>query len=453
MRASLVQIDGPGAARRIYLGEEPLLIGRDADAELRVPSDRVSRRHAVIEPSGEGYAVRDLGSRNGTTVNDHPAVGTIPLQPGDFIAVADAATFEYQTGRGRLSRAAVATALAVALIAVGTGLWIWRPDTDPALEHATLIAKAAIASWRQNDAHAARRGLQQAAGVLYKDDPLDGLPRGQLMPRAFELIEAALDEHADLDAIFRHTIDVKVAEIAAKEPSTQPEGAAEGCRLDRVPAAQLDPCIREWLRRVLIGLRQDPDEIPPRFHQVVAGRIRAERDFIERSIGRGQEFVPMLREELEKSKVPALLHYVALIESGYRPKAGSHAGAAGIWQFMPATARTYGLVVRKGLDERHDPRKSTRAAARYLRDLVFEFGGNAMLLALASYNKGENGVRAALKKLDDPFADRSYWRLVETGRLPAETAAYVPRFLAAAVAGEGGLPPPEVLAKAGYRSP
>ena len=83
-------------------------------------------------------------------------------------------------------------------------------------------------------------------------------------------------------------------------------------------------------------------------------------------------------------------------------------------------------------------------------DFVFEFGGNAMLLALASYNRGENGVRRALKQLDDPFSDRSYWRLVDEGLLPEETADYVPRFMAAAVAGEGGMPSPQVLEAAGY---
>jgi soluble lytic murein transglycosylase-like protein len=94
--------------------------------------------------------------------------------------------------------------------------------------------------------------------------------------------------------------------------------------------------------------------------------------------------------------------------------------------------------------------KSTHAAVRYLKGLAFEFGGDALLLALAGYNRGENGVRRALKKLDDPFADRSYWRLVERGLLPDETAMYVARFMAAAVAGEGGLPDAETLEAAGY---
>jgi membrane-bound lytic murein transglycosylase D len=97
------------------------------------------------------------------------------------------------------------------------------------------------------------------------------------------------------------------------------------------------------------------------------------------------------------------------------------------------------------VDERTDPDKSTRAAARYLRDLAFEFGGDALLLAIASYNKGENGIRRALKKLDDPRTDRSYWTLVERKLLPKETEDYVPRLVAAAIMGEAGVPPPSVL--------
>ena len=158
----------------------------------------------------------------------------------------------------------------------------------------------------------------------------------------------------------------------------------------------------------------------------------------------------MLRDELEKARMPPLLHYVAMIESGYDPAATSPAAAAGLWQFVPATARQYGLKVRGGIDERRDPVRSTRAAARYLRDLAFEFGGDALLLALAGYNRGENGVRRALKKLEDPFSDRSYWRLVEEELLPVETSRYVTRFVAAAVAGEAGLPSQQALLEAGY---
>jgi membrane-bound lytic murein transglycosylase D len=101
-------------------------------------------------------------------------------------------------------------------------------------------------------------------------------------------------------------------------------------------------------------------------------------------------------------------------------------------------------------DERSDPKRSTTAAARYLRSLAFEFGGESLMLVLASYNRGENAVRRSLKRLEDPYSDRSYWALVKAGYLPDETADYVARYVAAAVAGEAGLPSQAVLADAGY---
>jgi membrane-bound lytic murein transglycosylase D len=202
-----------------------------------------------------------------------------------------------------------------------------------------------------------------------------------------------------------------------------------------------------WL---LLELHQSDSDVPEEFVRQVGRTLVAEHDFLARAIPRGVPLVPMMRRELEQKKMPHLLHYVAAIESGYRSEARSAAGALGLWQFMPGTAGDYGLAVGSGVDERTDPEKSTRAAAHYLQHLVFEFGSDALLLALAGYNYGQARVRVALKKLEDPFHDRSYWRLVERGLLPAETAAYVARYTAAALAGESGLPDDATLRAAGY---
>jgi membrane-bound lytic murein transglycosylase D len=209
-------------------------------------------------------------------------------------------------------------------------------------------------------------------------------------------------------------------------------------------------CIRERAEQVLVDLWQDPRKIPESFYGAVNEQLHLllskRRGWVEASLERGRVLAPMITEELENAKIPTVLRYLAMIESGYQTKIQSPAGARGPWQFMPGTARGYGLKVDSSVDERTDPRKATRAAARYLRDLAFEFGGDALLLAIASYNKGENGIRRALKKLDDPRTDRSYWTLAQRGLLPDETRDYVPRFVAAAVLGEAGLPSPEVLA-------
>jgi soluble lytic murein transglycosylase-like protein len=130
-----------------------------------------------------------------------------------------------------------------------------------------------------------------------------------------------------------------------------------------------------------------------------------------------------LRAIFRSRGVPDDLIYLGLVESGYRPGAVSPAGAVGPWQFMPETARRYGLKQGAGRDERRDLLKSARAAAEYLRDLYALLGD--WTLALAGYNAGEYRVLRAMQKT----GITSFWGLRHL--LPSETAEYVPRVLAA----------------------
>ena len=130
-----------------------------------------------------------------------------------------------------------------------------------------------------------------------------------------------------------------------------------------------------------------------------------------------------LRRIFRSERVPEDLIYVGLVESGYRRDAVSSAGAAGPWQFMDETGRRYGLSRGKGEDDRLNLLKSTRAAAHYLRDLYDLLGD--WTLALAGYNAGEYRVLRAMHRADA----KDFWSL--RSLLPKETAAYVPRVLAA----------------------
>lgn len=161
-------------------------------------------------------------------------------------------------------------------------------------------------------------------------------------------------------------------------------------------------------------------------------------DVITRAFERASRHLPMMRRIFREKGLPEDLLNLAFIESAVNPRATSRAKAAGIWQFMPATGRRYGMQNSFWLDERRDPEKSTRGAAEYLNQLYEMFGD--WPLALAAYNAGEGKIQAAIKRQ----RTRDYWRL----RLPRETRYFVPAFMAMTIIAReperyGFSPPPE----------
>jgi soluble lytic murein transglycosylase-like protein len=154
------------------------------------------------------------------------------------------------------------------------------------------------------------------------------------------------------------------------------------------------------------------------------------RDGLEAGLARMGRFDLLIRDALRAEGLPEELLYLPLVESAFRERAVSHAGAVGLWQFMAPTARHYGLEVSEWVDERHDPVRSTVAATRHLRDLHRQFG--AWHLALAGYNAGGPRVDRVLLlyAAGERGNDRLYWQV--RPHLPAETRTYVPLFLATA---------------------
>jgi len=444
MRACFVHAD---PSRRIAAslpvwGE--VIVGRDAGVDLVLDRPSISRRHAAISGNPFGRKIEDLGSSNGTLLNGHPVTSPIPLRAGDTVCFGSEVTLVYEEEPISL-RLLVIPALVLLIVLTVAGLGVWYGDKqDPIIEEAAVLAAQGVHAAHSGNELDAKAKLRSAVGLLYKHGYLDSAPRGRGADTAFALIQPHLSENVDLSAIFRDVLK------SSRPPPARSLVDAGGCRLDRVGPRELDMCIRERAQQVLVALQQEPRGVPDRFFRRIGERLRREHAFLEQALERGRPLIPMLQRELVAAHLPPDLHYLALIESGYRTKAVSPAGAVGLWQFMPGTARQYGLRVDGRRDERKDPEKSTRAAARYLRDLTFEFGGDALLLALAGYNRGENAVRRALKRLDDPFSDRSFWALVDRGLLPSETVDYLPRFMAAAVAGRAGLPREDVLLAAGY---
>jgi membrane-bound lytic murein transglycosylase D len=175
--------------------------------------------------------------------------------------------------------------------------------------------------------------------------------------------------------------------------------------------------------------------IPLPNHPAVASAIRLfsneMKPSIQQSLTRSAKYKKLIDKVLDDLALPKALAYLPVIESAYLPTLTSRAGAHGIWQFMPQTAREYGLRVDWWVDERADPERSTRAAAAYLKDLYRQF--NDWPLTLAAYNAGPGRVRRAL----EANGATTFWELLDDGALPKETRGYVPTFFAAvAIAGD-----------------
>jgi membrane-bound lytic murein transglycosylase D len=160
--------------------------------------------------------------------------------------------------------------------------------------------------------------------------------------------------------------------------------------------------------------------------ELFQGRLR---DFLAEGLQRGSQYLPMIQNVFRAEGLPLDLAYVPLVESAFKSNALSRASAKGMWQFMRGTALENGLRQDWYVDERSDPEKATRAAAKYLGSLFAMFDGD-WHLALASYNGGPYRVRRALKTAG--LAD--FWTLTRTSRyLPRETREYVPMILAAII--------------------
>lgn len=152
------------------------------------------------------------------------------------------------------------------------------------------------------------------------------------------------------------------------------------------------------------------------------------RGTFERWLQRSTRYIPMIKQVLQEEGLPPDLIYLAMIESGFNPKARSHAKAVGPWQFIKSTGERYGLQVDYWIDERKDITKSTRAAAHYLKELHQIFG--SWYLAAAAYNAGEGKVLMAIRR----DRSRNFWELSRKKKnFRKETQNYVPKIIAAAL--------------------
>lgn len=193
------------------------------------------------------------------------------------------------------------------------------------------------------------------------------------------------------------------------------------CNLPNVNPSFTDEEIIAKLKRLPTIMEMPFNKIVRQFiDKYSEGRLRRT---ISLMLGAENFFMPIFEEALESYGLPLELKYLPIVESALNPRAISRTGATGLWQFMLATGKTYGLEVNSLVDERCDPILSTYAAAHYLSDLYRIFGD--WNLVIAAYNCGPDNIKKAIHRAN---GERDYWQIYPY--LPRETRGYVPSFIA-----------------------
>src|SRR5437763_16222649 len=248
------------------------------------------------------------------------------------------------------------------------------------------------------------------------------------------LLEGPVDVRSDdrlqseLDKISEGVNELEVAALQQGDGFT--EQKAQPAPIDEANEVTfpVDPNVKA---RAEAQVKQTRSDLPLIMNDYVAGYINfystRGHGTLERALVRSGRYRDMITRVLKEEGVPQDLLYLAEAESGFEPLALSRAGARGMWQFMASRANGYGLQRSWWIDERQDPEKATRAAARHLKDLYNQFGD--WYLAIAAYNSGPGSVQQAVRRTG--YAD--FWELYRRNVLPRETKNYVPIILAMTV--------------------
>jgi membrane-bound lytic murein transglycosylase D len=289
-----------------------------------------------------------------------------------------------------------------------------KPDSDPVADLVARVEKeyqAGIANYQSGRTDAAKINFDDAFNALL-ESKLD-IRSDERLEKEFDRISAGVDQ-------------INLSDIASDSEARKSEPAPIDETNGITPSA--DPNIRA---KAQAEIKSTHSDLPLMMTDQVAGYIsyfsNRGRGTFERAFARSGRYHDMMVRILKQEGVPQDLIYLAQAESGFQPTAVSRAGARGIWQFMGSRARGYGLQRSMWVDDRQDPEKSTRAAARHLRDLYGQFGD--WYLAMAAYNSGPGTVQAAVKRTG--YAD--FWELYRRNVLPKETRNYVPIILAVTI--------------------
>lgn len=227
------------------------------------------------------------------------------------------------------------------------------------------------------------------------------------------------DDSVDIDMPEAMTADVdSLLHLYHTKTYLQPD---VNCDFPNVNPTYEPEVYKERLRKLPTVIEMPYNPVVQRFIDSYTGRLRQSVSIM---LGASNFYMPIFETALESYGLPLELKYLPVIESGLNPKAVSHAGATGLWQFMVTTGKKYGLEVNSLTDERCDPQIASTAAAHYLSDLYNIFGD--WTLVIAAYNCGPENVDKAIHRAGGV---KDYWQIYPY--LPRETRGYVPAFIAA----------------------
>ena len=286
-----------------------------------------------------------------------------------------------------------------------------KPDPIPgAIADAEAAYQAGLAEHKAGHLDNAKKSFDHAIGVLMQ---------APVSIKADDRLQQEFD---------KITVELHKLEMASlKESDGFTEQKTEPAPIDEANMATPQPNPKV-MAQAEVDLKNTQSDLPLVINEYVAGYINyystRGKGIFERAWVRSGRYREMISRIFREEGVPQDLVYLAQAESGFHPLALSRAGARGMWQFMASRATGYGLQRNLWVDDRQDPEKATRAAARHLKDLYTQFGD--WYLAMAAYNSGPGNVQQAVKRTG--YAD--FWELYKRNVLPKETKNYVPIILA-----------------------
>ncbi len=457
-------ITGCQAGRKYLLNEGATTIGREANNTINFPETEtfISGYHAIIYRSPDRIIIQDLQSTNGTFVNES-RINETELFPGDKIGLGRYGprflftTFEDDTGLNedlhRESPPLQSKSSSVECISNK----IDQFDQDIYFSE-SMTSRSQRSDDYGNNAGKIFKNIKKIIQIKnIKRNFSSLLLYYNLHDKRFEYFNYAflaitilffvvcffnvnrIDyQKTTHDNSILQVIPTDSADSDNKYYTDNPDLIYNANQIDiNQYSHPIAGCIDSILKRLGEKNYSIPQNMIDRVNYHIAIYSGQLKPVISRYIQRKISYFPMICKIFREKKIPVELAYISMLESGFNPKALSHAGARGLWQFIPETAKKYGLTVNNDLDERIDPEKSTYAAAEYLKDLIGIFGGkSSLMLCLAAYNTGEGRIINILRKIDDPLRNRDFWYIYKKGYLSEETKEYIPRIIALMIISE-----------------